>query len=423
LHNLMVGRNGLAASARSAHILAGWTSGGATIGVLDAAACRLNTSAAAGVDLVASRARKFWQGSLPSDDHARGLGLLFAFSPFFSKDRVVLGAATLDLLASGDGGATWQLVHQMKQALDDCPMLPGCARCRNAKPVLSTPQMKRCSPDSDVCQYCLQCAHGYSLTEWRHCVRHTAPTITSQSTKPVKPAPHQQLVSSLDSQGVGIPTAIVQYGEPRSASTFQFTLLCVITRMLHPSTSVPCRYEATVNLAGTVGGSASPLVIKTHNPPKDGPFAVFTSTRKKGTQLWAGALYSQDLGSVVADDLAEVSKYMDIFQLNTSQVQQIRDFLPLWSIQRQCCGIGQSLANRQRLHGCPVTADQHGAQCLTQNMTNVELQFLQTPLYPYRYPGDYMPGRCAREELAIRNGAEWPAGTNFTTCEALRGGA
>jgi hypothetical protein len=215
---------------------------------------------------------------------------------------------------------------------------------------------------------------------------------------------------------------IVQYGVPRSASTFQWTLLCLIARMkATPGTPVDCYYQETDRPVESVGPRT---VVKTHVPPiHGGPFHVFASIRS-GHDGWPTAVYTQSLEHMSDNPLSEVSRYEPVFSLTPAQTQLLREYLGLWSTLRQCCGRGQSLANRQRLHGCPITATHHPG-CASRNLTDVEVRLTRTQLFVHG-TGDYAAdqfavGRCAAWERRIRAGEEWPHGTWFTTCEALRG--
>lgn len=203
---------------------------------------------------------------------------------------------------------------------------------------------------------------------------------------------------------------IVQYGIPRTASTFQWTILCKTMQMLHPD-QARCSYEDTVTEVGPYE------VVRTHKmPPKsDGNVLVFTSTRD-GQELWPDSVYVQNLESVIEDPIAEIEKYRKIFSLSASETAKLQDYMKYWMPIRECCGVGMSLARRQKLHFCPVTAKDYG--CDQWDLTSAELHHTQTALWSGgKYP-DYNIGFCANGDRRIKDGEDWNKKL-FVDCKSL----
>ena len=180
---------------------------------------------------------------------------------------------------------------------------------------------------------------------------------------------------------------IITMGIPRTGSTFQQVLLCVIAHLR--SDSVSC------------GGDqhASLQVIKMH--PYNGTINIdkstlfFTTVRdnveefKKSALFWTGGdtVYSQRFIDFTKCPLCEIGNYRQIFNLTTYEENQLKQYMRYWSILRQCCGSQMSKWFRAELFGCPNMTDSvmEGKldyhMCGSWNLSSVESRFMQTPLY------------------------------------------
>jgi hypothetical protein len=176
---------------------------------------------------------------------------------------------------------------------------------------------------------------------------------------------------------------IHSFGQPRSGSTFQFVLLCVIAHLR--SDSVSC-----------AGEPARLRVIKAH--PRNMVLKLsessmlFTTARdsdiwKRTNVTWEGrpVSYTQDYFNFTRCALCEIHAYTEIFNLTKNEIFQLTQYMRYWSILRQCCGSQMSKWFRGELFGCPYALDIQGRtdyhMCSAFNLTAVEEIFERTSLY------------------------------------------
>ena len=233
--------------------------------------------------------------------------------------------------------------------------------------------------------------------------------------------PHRSLKVTAGPPGPLPP--IVQWGQPRSGSTFQYTLLCLIAKMRGRGTSP----EPTCNFAPTL--SADMLqpntVFKTHRrPPATSNYSLFVSHGDE--RLETSGLPEPVVVQTLArnkDLLNEVDRYRAAFGLSPDETEHIYGYMRYWSILRRCCGLQQSKYNRLRLHGCavPIAVDSlEFPMCEAYNLTEVEVLFTQTRLYSYlQTDGQHTPGTCEADEQLLRGGLEFSGTINFTSCESI----
>jgi hypothetical protein len=209
---------------------------------------------------------------------------------------------------------------------------------------------------------------------------------------------------------------IIQYGTPRTGSTFQHKLLCLVVRMRLNSTAPWCGWRRGRIRDDDIEGIGANSVIKTHTSPKLSRRAsdavVFTS--QKDTSIFAGSVVSQTMATFSMCPLNEVQRYRAFFGLTDAQVLAIRAYLRFWMIIRQCCGLQQSKINRQRLHGCPTSVGTDSPRypaCEAYNVTAVEK--LLSELEAFRF--QRVPLQCAKDEAEIIGGLDFN-GRKFQGC-------
>lgn len=217
-----------------------------------------------------------------------------------------------------------------------------------------------------------------------------------------------------------LPKMIVQYGTPRSGSTFQYILLCLLARFRTPETR--CRYERS-----PISVYDENVVVKTHEVPlivgAGERYLLFTSRSSKEPVLGRKVEVEQLYESFAQRPSEEVRRYSATFGLTEAEVVSVTAYMRYWSILRQCCGPQQSKTHRQQLHGCVPSLSPEATTypaCEMYNLTAVEELFASLPLF--RVSPVHKVGSCARDEAQIRAGREINL-TTFQGCEALAGRA
>lgn len=180
---------------------------------------------------------------------------------------------------------------------------------------------------------------------------------------------------------------IITMGIPRTGSTYQQVLLCVIAHLRADSVSCVADQRASLQ------------VIKKH--PKKGTiyidrskllFTTFRDTAKEFDEKgfsWKGGdvVYSQRYIDFTKCPLCEIASYGKIFNLSTDEEHQLRQYMRYWSILRQCCGSQMSKWFRAELFGCPnmtnylLEGRPEYHMCGSMNFSSIEIRFTQSPLY------------------------------------------
>ena len=173
-----------------------------------------------------------------------------------------------------------------------------------------------------------------------------------------------------------LPNLIIQYGEPRTASTLQFQTLCAIALVLNEAEPdrVDCSFlPAGPTPPGDLAGKAADLnklhVVKTHTVPADGfpkdawLFASEIDDAVGPDDPWQGAAQrmSDELGhevkyTQVMSRLAErgsgiATEYRSFFGLSEPQIEEVVTYLRYWDILRMCCGAQMDDGYRAELGG------------------------------------------------------------------------
>jgi len=275
----------------------------------------------------------------------------------------------------------------------------------------------------------------------------------------------------MDDDGLAAPPAnasayatFVQYGDVRSASTFQFMAVCLLAHLAHGlGTSsrrrVACRFAGDVTAASLAtlrrGGTESDdvVVVKTHRlngvgrtcvdgcdprEPRWGRAApapapagsavpaslLFVSVRAGSARAQlaaAGPLPPamrlaavQRYETLERGGLAALDAYAPLFPaVAPARFALLREYLGHWQILRRCCGVQASQARTDALHGLPPRRPD---ACAGRDLDAVEEALFNTSLWRWRFAdarGDFFPderarvrrGVCCYSTVALRNGA------------------
>ena len=203
---------------------------------------------------------------------------------------------------------------------------------------------------------------------------------------------------------------ILQYGQPRSASTFQFTLLCAAALLRYAGDRpVACSNHSSMNLQAALQGGLS--VVKTHSlhvidsvPAQlRARMAVFVTqgrfehsilntapneyaleVRRRGMHL----VHVQEYESFRWHGPAfTVLSYAPIFGLGPRHSEMLAHFMRFWAILRQCCGLQRSSDYRSsialpatRLARVHAEHDLDHPHCEVYDLNAVEKALLSTQI-------------------------------------------
>jgi hypothetical protein len=213
------------------------------------------------------------------------------------------------------------------------------------------------------------------------------------------------------------PYQIFQVGGSRTASTFQFEMLCSIARW-KSSSEIPCRYIAPEQLNGKrfqrqflqdIELNRS-FVYKAHNDAGilndlSDQIAIFSSSEVGSSY----ALYTQSLDNLQRCSTCEIKHYIPFFQLSPDEISELERHMTLFGILRQCCGLQMSKYEMLRLHGCNVTKyvdrpEYPHCERYSHNMSDIETAFKNSPI-PYEGNSPKFnwarPGDCQRFQNEI----------------------
>ena len=196
------------------------------------------------------------------------------------------------------------------------------------------------------------------------------------------------------------PFRIVQFGQPRSGSTFQTHLLDAIISMKSPSSTHIIRefihnknmartrklldHESYIGKTHNCGGKESGRIIK--DAAKKGEVPVFKSifSANSSSQInsFPYAVYTQESNNLLSCSLCEVDNYKNVFNLSDEEVQHVKDYMSKYEIIRRCCGMQMSKYEVKRLNGCNMQKYRQLPEypnCEQHNKTDIELQYVNNP--------------------------------------------
>lgn len=244
------------------------------------------------------------------------------------------------------------------------------------------------------------------------------------------------------------PFRIVQLGEPRSASTFQTTLLFAIATLKSPpNTTIISRMNKPPmsKITSFVGKTHQELsamdIVEKYRNKFDVPVHVFTSGHEgdpNGIEKNHNSLHHQvDDEEFYACSLCEIDKYYKkIFDLTEQDIKLLKEYMGHYEILRQCCGLQQSKYNRYRLHGCNVTEllekDEsiHYPWCERHDLPTIEKEFDAIPVFENRNLGGQLngktskilwsqPGDCKKFDDMIKGGRDFNGQNKFKSCDTF----
>jgi hypothetical protein len=186
------------------------------------------------------------------------------------------------------------------------------------------------------------------------------------------------------------PYRIIQYGEMRSGSTFQYVLLQAIISL--KSQQDPSAMPLIVKFPGSntlrKKIHADSFLLKVHNidilTPEDlDNISVFSSVKHPDRKKYFyPALYTQIHSNLLSCSLCEVDNYAPYFDLSEEDVRHIKYFLSKYEIIRRCCGLQMSKYEMMRLQNCDMTpyrALPDYPNCEQYNKTEIELELVENP--------------------------------------------
>lgn len=205
------------------------------------------------------------------------------------------------------------------------------------------------------------------------------------------------LTLSLKECGKSVPNTIIQFGEPRSGSTLQFTTLCLMMLMLHEeeAMSVGCFFNT--------GQVSKYMVIKVHRLQfveriaSSDTWIFMTVISNADKQQQKMRLEVGDVNLTIKNivDLDEVgrtgfyiaTRYQSLFGLSDEKMLHILQFLRYWDILRVCCGQQMSSDWRNKLAPQKDYIRKHDPDnlayhaCEMYNISQVEQLFINTYIF------------------------------------------
>jgi hypothetical protein len=153
----------------------------------------------------------------------------------------------------------------------------------------------------------------------------------------------------------------VTLGEKRTASTFQFQVLCVIAKLLHAGNTTCAFYADQAALLNATAHSSTPMVVKVHGVELANamlrtarvPRPLLFETVRQGQQARSccRAVHVQDYGSFRTHGWwYEASSYAALFELSPLEHARLFQYLRYFVKMRQCCGTQLSQDFRTILH-------------------------------------------------------------------------
>ena len=172
-------------------------------------------------------------------------------------------------------------------------------------------------------------------------------------------------------------THLVQVAEGRTASTFQFQTLCVMSFVKFKNQSIECKY-------GKWTSESDVLITKTHvfeeaqERINQNNTLFFTSVQPSGKiDADFNFMYIANTSLLKRRGEYMIFEYAPLFQLNQEESFAVFEYFKFWDILRICCGKQMSTSWRQKLNGS--IDEMH--QCDLYNISNVEISFMNSQLY------------------------------------------
>ena len=251
---------------------------------------------------------------------------------------------------------------------------------------------------------------------------------------------------------------LVQYGKMRTASTFQFMLVCLLTHLQHGLGStggyrknVRCVFRPDVTaevLSLLPRDDEEVVVVKTHKINGVGlgdkrprpaaargavpPSLLFLSTKEADVPAELSTFEPRPTNMTLANvqeyqefvelGLSIVGRYRTVFpDISPGHVLLVREYLKYWEILRKCCGPQASVKEREKLHGLRVSRSREAfdnAHCEIYDLDRVEESLFNTSLWRWHYSlsgrdflqsknMDVRRGLCCASRANIHNGHDF----------------
>jgi len=236
----------------------------------------------------------------------------------------------------------------------------------------------------------------------------------------VDPAPQDEpkIAAKAD---IRLPSMIIQWGEPRTATTLQFQALCVIMTIKNPEKTEcafvwPKHWKEESNVSGMISDTSSFLVLKVHDERvmkevrkrglkagrdvwlfatadnetagSDGNFLDWQPTSAQlSNRLHIDVKYAQVISLLSARGHYIMEDYKAIFQLSDEQTDHMMAYIRYWDVLRQCCGKQMSEDWRSILVGSHDKPPQHDfgdsayPSCEIYDLDAVEQDLINLPVY------------------------------------------
>jgi hypothetical protein len=211
-----------------------------------------------------------------------------------------------------------------------------------------------------------------------------------------------------------VPRVLVQWGESRTGTTFQFTALCASAVLLSLSEGaddlpVDCEYARDDKMLEkrvpeqkkaailTATGVQGRLVIKTHNKEYAMRKAGKTTHTANSATAWLFATtpglgdqakYTQSFKELDALGPALASKYAQLLGLTPSQTADLQAYMQRWDALRLCCGTQMSQSYRDYLQNKTSShvmkgglARDHSQYCSSLDLDTVEQELMATAVF------------------------------------------
>jgi len=194
-----------------------------------------------------------------------------------------------------------------------------------------------------------------------------------------------------------LPRTVIQFGTPRTATTFEFQTLCAVMSVLHTSEPKPvlCTFESELTY---VENPEQFRVLKTHQSVSDWPANmvddatwVFATTEGTHGAVEISAIKNKfDIEPKYVQsvqDLKDVGTkltydYQSVFNLSDQQIHDVYDYMSLWDVLRQCCGCQMSKHWRDVLLQKTNADDTStGKMCASKDLDDVESRLMRTTVH------------------------------------------
>ena len=220
-----------------------------------------------------------------------------------------------------------------------------------------------------------------------------------------------------------LPQQVLQFGAPRTATTLQFQMLCVVAFLVHHDsrTKVICKYLSSATLVPPPIANQYD-VFKTHHPLRvpintsQQSLWIFATGMDSNWNHIRDGILTEHQDDILTPDRADhtniekrfnwsvratqsptelsrygwhhfAAMYAHAFRLKTWQLYALVDYIRYWDVLRQCCGTQMSNDWRSTLQGNHVKTpepDVHSPgypACGAHNMDVVEKLLLNTSVF------------------------------------------